>query len=94
MDAFMKKIEQLSDMAARRPNPRPLDGGVIMARLQGLDCRMEEEVLSLPLRFWAGGAALAATVALGVTTLAASAWTEMASPMAAVDSLLYAVPFN
>lgn len=92
MDAFVRRIEQLSDMAAQRPDPRPLDSALVMSRLHGLDCRMDDEVLSLPLRFWAGAAAMAAAVAVGVTTLASTAWMEMSSPMMAVDSLLNAMP--
>lgn len=93
MDAFMKKLEQLSEMAALRPDPRPLDSALVMSRLHGLDCVMDDRVLSLPLRFWAGGAAIAAAAAFGVTTLASTAWTEMSSPLVAVDSLFNVLPF-
>ena len=97
MDAFMKKFERLSEMAAGRPDPRPLDCGAVMSRIHGLSgldiATPDDRVLSLPLRFWAGGAAAAAAVALGGATLASTAWMEMASPLTAVDSLFSVLPY-
>lgn len=87
MDAFVKKIERLSEMASRRPNPLPLDATGVMARIRGLQVE-DESVLTLPLGFFAGGVAAAAAAALVVSTLAISAWTELSSPMVPVESLI------
>lgn len=86
MDAIMNKIERLAAMARSQSVPVPLDCDSVMARIRGLEVE-EEGVLSLPLRFYAGGAAMAAVAAVAVTLLAATAWTEMTGPLAALDSL-------
>lgn len=87
MDAFMKQIERLSDMASARSVPQPLDRAAVMARIRELAVEEDDRVLSLPLRFWAGGAAAAAAVAIAVTLFAATAWTDMGNPLTATDSL-------
>jgi hypothetical protein len=86
MDAFMNKIERLAAMAGMRSVPKPLDCGGVMTRIRCLDVE-DEGVLTLPLRFFAGGAAAAAVAAVAVTLLAATAWMEMISPLAAADSM-------
>ena len=90
MDAFMKKIERLAEMATAQSVPQPLDAAGVMARIRGLEVEDDERVLSLPLRFWAGGAAAAAVAAVVVSLLAATAWTEMGSPLTAIQSLMEA----
>ncbi len=85
MDAFMKKIERLSEMAARRPNPLPLDAGGVLSRIRELE--IEEEATQLPLMVYFGGAAAAAVVAIGVTVIASSAWSDMSNPFVAMSSL-------
>ncbi|MCD8140796.1 MAG: hypothetical protein LUE17_13630 [Planctomycetaceae bacterium] len=87
MDAFVEKLDRLTSMARHQSVPRPLDGESVMARIRGLE--MEDDgVLSLPLRFYAGGVAAAAALALAVTLFAATAWTEMSSPIIAMDTLV------
>lgn len=87
MDAFMKKFERLSEMASNRSDPLPLDSAAVMARIRGLQVE-DENVLTLPLGFFAGGAAAAAVAAIAVSFLAFTAWGEMSSPIAAMDSLI------
>jgi hypothetical protein len=87
MDAFMKKIERLSELATSQSVPLPLDRRAIMARIHGLAVEEDDQVLSLPLRFWATAAATAAAAAIAVSVFAATAWTEMGSPTTAVESL-------
>lgn len=94
MDAFLKKIERLAAMASTEPAPAALDVDGVMAKIRGIDIAggleadaEDDGVLSLPLRFWAGGAAAAAVVALAVSLAASTAWTELTSPMAAAESL-------
>lgn len=86
MDAFLKKMERLSEMVSRRSDPAPLDAAGVMSRIHGLQIEEEGDVLTLPLGFFAGGAAAAAAVA--VSFLAFTAWGEMSSPLAAMDSLI------
>ena len=87
MDTFMKKIEQLADMAAKRPDPVPLDVSGVMARVRGLE--IEEESLSFPVGFLAAGLAAAAAVALVVSIIAAHDWAEMSSsPQLAISKLV------
>ncbi len=88
MDAFMTKLERLADMAKGRSNPGPLDVNSVMAHIRGLDKEEDNRVLSFPLGFFAGGAAAAAAVAIGISVFAVMAWTDMSSPFAAFDSLL------
>ncbi len=84
---FLEKLDRLASMARQQSVPRPLDSEGVMARIRGLE--MEDDgVLSLPLRFYAGGVAAAAALALAVTLLAATAWTEMSSPVYAIDTLV------
>lgn len=85
MDAFLKKMERLSEMASRRSDPAPLDAAKVMSRIHGLQIEEEGDVLTLPLGFFAGGAAAAA---VAVSFLAFTAWGEMSSPLAAMDSLI------
>lgn len=87
MDELMNKIERLAAMAGSRSVPKPLDCAGVMDRIRGLEVE-EEDVLSLPLRFYVGGAAAAAAAAIAVSLLAATAWTEMSSPLLAMDSLV------
>lgn len=87
MDAFMKKIERLAEMASGAAVPQPLDATGVMARLRGLEIE-DDRVLTLPLRFFAGGAAAAAALAVAVTALAATAWSEMSSPLMAFESMI------
>ncbi len=88
MDAFLKKIERLAGMASAQSVPRPLDRAGVMERIRGLGIdREDDRVLSLPLRFWAGGAAAAAAAAVAVSVFAVSAWADMNSPLTAVESL-------
>lgn len=87
MDDFMNAIERLAALARSQSVPRPLDCAGVMARIRGLEVE-DEGVLSLPLRFYAGGAAAAAAAAIAVTLFAATAWTDMAGPGVAMDSLL------
>ncbi len=87
MDTFMRKIERLSEMARAESVPRPLACAPIMARIRGLAIEDDDRVLSLPLRFWAGGAVAAAAAAVAVSVFAVMAWTEMGSPATAVESL-------
>lgn len=87
MDAFMKKIERLSEMASRRPDPQPLDAAGVMDRIRGLQVE-DENVLTLPLRFYLGGVVAAAAVAVVVSSLAISAWTEISSPLPVMESLI------
>ncbi|MDR1744432.1 MAG: hypothetical protein LBS30_01615 [Planctomycetota bacterium] len=87
MDAFLKKIERLAELAAGESVPQPLDSVGVMNRIRGLEIgREEDRVLSLPLRFWAGGVAAAAAVAIAVSLFAVTAWTEMNSPLTAAES--------
>jgi hypothetical protein len=86
MDVFLNKIERLAAMARARSVPRPLDCDGVMARIRRLDIE-DEGVLTLPLRFFAGGAAAAAAAALAVTLLAATAWTETIAPLTAAGSM-------
>ena len=87
MDAFMKKIERLAEMASGQSVPVPLDATGVMARIRGLEFE-DDRVLTLPFRFFAGGAAAAAAAAVAVTLLAATAWGEMSSPFIPVESLI------
>ena len=86
MDAFMKKIERLAEMAKAQSVPQPLDSVGILARIRGLE-REDDRVLSMPFGFFAGGAAAAAAAAVVVTLLAVSAWNDMSSPIEAIDSM-------
>lgn len=86
MDAFMRKIERLAEMAEARSVPRPLDSAGVMARIRGLE-REDDRVLSLPLSFFAGGAAAAAAAAVAVSLFALSAWQDMGSPLTAMESM-------
>ncbi|MCD7895787.1 MAG: hypothetical protein LUG50_03815 [Planctomycetaceae bacterium] len=85
---IMKKIERLADLAAARSNPLPLDTNSVMLQIRALRDRDDDAVMSVPLGFFAGGAALAAAAAIAVTLFAVTAWTDMSSPFAAVESLL------
>ncbi len=91
MDAFMKKIERLADMAARRPSPLPLDPGGVMDRIRGLE--IEDDVLRLPMGFFAGGAVAAAVAAIAVSVVAAMAWSDLNSPLTAMRSMLDVMEF-
>ncbi|MCC8166327.1 MAG: hypothetical protein LIQ31_09285 [Planctomycetes bacterium] len=84
---IMKKIERLAVMAATRSDPLPLDANSVMRQIRALRDVDDDAVLSVPLVFFAGGGALAAA-AIAVTLLAATAWTDISSPFAAVESLL------
>ncbi len=86
MDAFMKKLGRLAALARDASPPRPLDAAGVMARIRDLS-REDETVLSMPFRFFAGGAAAAAAVAAVAALLAVSAWNEMNSPLGAIDSM-------
>ncbi len=86
MDAFMRNFERLAALARGASAPRPLDCAGVMARIRGLE-REDENVLSMPFGFFAGGAAAAAAVAAVVAFLAVSAWNEMNSPLGALDSM-------
>lgn len=86
MDAFMKKIERLAELARAQSVPQPLDGAGVMARIRGLE-REDDRVLSMPFGFFAGGAAAAAAAAIVVTLMAVSAWSEMNSPIEAINSM-------
>lgn len=88
MDAFLKKMERLSEMASRRSDPAPLDAAGVMSRIHGLQIDEEGDVLTLPLGFFAGGAAAAAAAAVAVSFLAFAAWGEMSNPLTAMDSLI------
>ncbi len=85
---IMRKIERLAEMSAARSDPLPLDANSVMHRIGALRVEDDDAVLSVPLGFFAGGAAIAAAAAIAVTLLAATAWTDMSSPFAAVESLL------
>ncbi|MCD8351302.1 MAG: hypothetical protein LUC93_11905 [Planctomycetaceae bacterium] len=87
MDAFLEKLDRLASMARQQSVPRPLDGDGVMARIRGLELEVAG-VLSLPLRFYAGGVAAAAALAIAVTLFAATAWTEMSNPLTAIDTLV------
>ncbi len=88
MDAFLKKIERLAEMASAESPPRPLDAAGVMNRVRGLDIDSGDDLpLSLPLRFWAGGAAAAAAAAVAVSVFAAAAWADLNSPLTAMESL-------
>jgi hypothetical protein len=86
MDAFMKKIERLADMAKASSAPLPLDRSGILARIRGLE-REDDTVLSMPFGFFAGGAAAAAVAALVVAFFAVSAWNDLNSPIEAIDQM-------
>lgn len=86
MDDFMKKIERLAELARAQSVPQPLDSVGLMARIRGLE-REDDRVLSMPFGFFAGGAAAAAAAAVVVTFLAVSAWSDMNSPIEAIDSM-------
>lgn len=86
MDTILNKIERLAEMAARRPDPVALDAGGVMARIRSLEIEDDSQVI--PIGFFAGGAALAAAAAIGVTVLAATAWQGMFSPVAEMNSLM------
>lgn len=86
MDDFMKKLDRLSELAARRPDPRPLDASFIMAGVRGLE--IEDDSLVIPFGFLTGGAAAAAVAAVVTSLFAMTAWTEMSSPFPEVASLL------
>lgn len=86
MDAFLNKLDRLAALARSAPAPAPLDAAGLTARLRGLE-REDDNILSMPFRFFAGGAAAAAVAALIVTFLAVSAWNDMNSPIAAIDSM-------
>ncbi|MDR1519338.1 MAG: hypothetical protein LBU23_04225 [Planctomycetota bacterium] len=81
----MSKIEALSRLAAGEASPPPLNAAGIMGRVRGLE--PEDPDNAVPLTFFAGGAALAAAAALAVSLLAATAWTELSDPLAAMNSL-------
>lgn len=85
MDNFLNKLEQLADLAAQRPDPRPLAVGGVMARVRGLE--IEDDSQTIPLRFFAGGAVAAAAAAVVVSLLAVSSWTEATSPLVAMNSM-------
>ncbi len=87
MDVFMRTVERLAEIARAESVPRPLDCAPIMLRVRGLGIPEDDRMLSLPLRFWAGGAAAAAAAAVAVSAFAAAAWTEMGDPSTAVQSL-------
>lgn len=87
MDDILKKMERLSVLAARRPDPRPLDVSFVMAGIRGLEME-DDNVLSLPLGFLTGGAAAAAVAAVVTSLFALTAWTDMSSPYPAMASLL------
>ncbi len=86
MDAFMKKIERLAEMARASSVPLPLDTAGVLARVRGLE-REDDNVLSMPFSFFAGGAAAAAAAAVVVAFFAVSAWNDMNSPIEAIDSM-------
>lgn len=87
MDAFMKKLERLAEMASRRDDPVPLDVSGVIARVRGLE--IEDEVESLPIRLFAGGAMAAAAAAAFVTVLGVSAWQEISNPtIVPIESLI------
>ncbi len=84
MDAFIKKIERLAEMARAASVPQPLDRAGLMARIRGLE-REDDTVLSMPFGFFAGGAAAAAAAAAVVAFFAVSAWSDLNSPIEAID---------
>lgn len=86
MDTFMNKIERLTATAAMRPDPVPLDANGVMARIRGLE--VEDDVFVLPLGFFAGGVAAAAAVALALSLVAATDWSQMNSPAVAMSSIV------
>lgn len=89
MDTFIDKLDQLAALASHEPAPRPLDSASVMARIRGLS--VEPPAVVIPFRFLGLGAAIAATVALGVSVLAATAWQDAdisSHSYAAIDSLL------
>ena len=72
-------------MAARRSPPIPLDAEKVMARIRALE--IEEDANQIPLLLYFGGAAAAAAAALGVSVIAATAWSDISDPFAAITSL-------
>ena len=86
MDELMRKIERLSELAAQRSDPRPLDVKSVMAGIRGLE--MEDESLAIPFGFLTGGVAAAAAAAVVVSLFGAMAWTELTNPYPAVASLM------
>lgn len=89
MDAFLKKIEQLADLASGRADPQPLDPAGVMARIASLPSELEEEEDStLSLKLFAGVGAAAAAAAAVIFVLAASAWIDLNSTGAAIESLM------
>lgn len=89
MDAFLKKIERLADMAAREQDPKPLDASLIMAKIREIPSEaVEEEENFFSFRLFAEVGAAAAAAAVFVFVFAASAWTDINSPVAVMESLM------
>lgn len=89
MDAFLKRIERLADFASREADPRPLDPSGVMARIAALPPDLEdEEESTLSLKLFAGVGAAAAAAAAVIFVFAASAWLDLNSPGAVIESLM------
>lgn len=87
MDAVLKKIERLAELASRRGDPEPLDVAGAMARVRGLE--VDDGAEGLPIRFFAGGAMAAAAAAVFVAILGVSAWREISNPtLVPIESLV------
>ena len=87
MDAFLKKIGELADLAAREAAPAPLDASLVMARIGDMRPEIEDE-MALPFALFAGVGMAAAAAAVLVFFLAASAWLDVESTHAAVESFI------
>lgn len=87
MDAVMKRLEQLAELASRRADPAPLDAGGVMLRIRNLD--IDDAADIVPIRLFAGGALVAAAAAAFMSVLGVSAWNEIANPtLVPIDSLI------
>lgn len=86
MDNFLDKIERLSELAAARRDPRPMDAASIVAGVHGLEIQDDSQII--PLGFLTGGAAAAAAAAIVVSALAFMGWNDYATSLPSVETLL------
>ncbi len=92
MDAFLKKIEQLADLASREPDPHAIDPALVMARINALppetfdDGEAKEDAYTL--KFFAGVGLAAAAAAIVVLVPAIGAWVDFTSPTATMEALM------
>jgi|GEM_PF-2261330 hypothetical protein len=88
MDTVIKQLERLAEIAAARQDPMPLDAGGVMMRIRGLDTGVDMRE-SLPIRFFAGGAAAVAAAAAFAAIIGVRAWQEIANPgIVPIESLV------